>query len=50
MQGRVSTAGLDEQRQSVFLDLYCRKAGRKEGREKERQRERGRRRREREQA
>ena len=50
MQGRVSTAGLDEQRQSVVLDLYCRKAGRKERREKERQRERGRRRREREQA
>ena len=45
-----STAGLDEQRQSMVLELYCRKAGRKERREKERQRERGRRRREREQA
>ena len=30
-----STAGLDEQRQSVVLDLYCRKAeGKKEGRAK----------------
>jgi hypothetical protein len=31
-----STAGLDEQRQSIVLELYCRKAGRKERREKER--------------
>jgi hypothetical protein len=30
-------AGLDEQRQSVVLELYCRKAGRKrEGRKRER--------------
>jgi hypothetical protein len=29
-------AGLDEQRQSVVLELYCRKAGRKrEGRKRE---------------
>ena len=33
--------GLDEQRQSMVLELYCRKAGRKrEGRERERERER----------
>jgi hypothetical protein len=32
-----SMAGLDEQRQSMILELYCRKAGRKrEGRKKER--------------
>jgi hypothetical protein len=32
-----STAGLDEQRQSVGLELYCRKAGRRrEGRKRER--------------
>jgi hypothetical protein len=31
-----STADLDEQRQSMVLDLYCRKAGRKrEGRKRE---------------
>ena len=29
---RSSTAGLDEQRQSMVLELYCRKAGRKERR------------------
>ena len=34
---RSSTAGLDEQRQSMVLELYCRKAGRKrEGRKRER--------------
>jgi hypothetical protein len=33
----LSTVGLDEQRQSVVLELYCRKAGRKrEGRKRER--------------
>ena len=32
-----STVGLDEQRQSMVLELYCRKAGRKrEGRKRER--------------
>ena len=32
--------GLDEQRQSMVLELYCRKAGRKrEGRKRERERE-----------
>ena len=31
-------AGLDEQRQSMVLELYCRKAGRKERRWKERDR------------
>ena len=35
-----STVGLDEQRQSMVLELYCRKAGRKERRWKERERER----------
>ena len=31
-----STVGLDEQRQSMVLELYCRKAGRKrEGRKRE---------------
>jgi hypothetical protein len=29
-QKRVSSVGLDEQRQSMVLELYCRKAGRKE--------------------
>ena len=29
-------AGLDEQRQSMVLELYCRKAGRKERKWKER--------------
>ena len=34
---RSSTVGLDEQRQSMVLELYCRKAGRKrEGRKRER--------------
>ena len=33
----LSTAGLDEQRQSMFLQLYYKKAGRmREGRKKER--------------
>jgi hypothetical protein len=33
---RSSTAGLDEQRQSMVLELYCRKAGRRrEGRKRE---------------
>jgi hypothetical protein len=32
-----STVGLDEQRQSMVLELYCRKAGRKERRWKERE-------------
>ena len=43
MRARVCTAGLDEQRQSMVLELYCRKAGRKrEGRkERERDREKG---------
>jgi hypothetical protein len=32
-----STAGLDEQRQSVVLELHCRKAGgKREGRKRER--------------
>jgi hypothetical protein len=44
---RPSTAGLDEQRQSMVLELYCRKAGgkregRKREKERERERERGR--------
>jgi hypothetical protein len=29
---RSSTVGLDDQRQSMILELYCRKAGRKERR------------------
>jgi hypothetical protein len=34
--------GLDEQRQSMVLEIYCRKAGRKrKGGERERERERG---------
>ena len=47
---RPSTAGLDEQRQSMVLELYCRKAGRKrKGRKRKRlamseRRERGKRR------
>jgi hypothetical protein len=33
-----STAGLDDQRQSMVLELYCRKSGRKkEGRMRERE-------------
>ena len=36
---RSSTAGLDEQRQSMVLELYCRKAGGK--REGKRERETG---------
>jgi hypothetical protein len=39
-QSRVSTAGLDEQRQSMVLELYYRKAEGKERRWKERERER----------
>jgi hypothetical protein len=35
-----STVGLDEQRQSMVLELYCRKAGRKRERKRERERER----------
>ena len=35
---RVSAAGLDEQRQSVVLELYCRKAGGKREGKKERDR------------
>ena len=35
-----STAGLDEQRQSMVLELYCRKAGgKREGRKRERERD-----------
>jgi hypothetical protein len=38
---RVSTADLDEQRLSMVLELYCRKAGRKrEGRKRERRKAR----------
>ena len=34
---RSSTVGLDEQRQSMVLELYCRKAGgKREGRKRER--------------
>jgi hypothetical protein len=37
----VSPADLDEQRLSMVLELYCRKAGgKREGRERERERER----------
>ena len=37
MQARVSTAGLDEQRQSMVLELYYQKAGRmRKGRKRER--------------
>ena len=35
-----STVGLDEQRQSMVLELYCRKAGRKREGRKERETER----------
>jgi hypothetical protein len=51
MQVRVSAVGLDEQRQSMVLELYCRKAGERwkerdqpwprGERERERERERG---------
>jgi hypothetical protein len=42
-QVRVSTVGLCEQRQSMVLELYCRKAGEKrEGRERGRERKSGR--------
>jgi hypothetical protein len=34
MQVRVSAEGLDEQRQSMVLELYCRKAGEKKESEK----------------
>ena len=37
---RSSMAGLDEQRQSMVLELYCRKAGRKREGRKERETER----------
>jgi hypothetical protein len=38
MQVRVSSAGLDEQRQFMVLELYCRKAGgKRKGGKKERQ-------------
>jgi hypothetical protein len=41
-QARVCAAGLDEQRLSMVLELYYRKAGgKREGRERERERERG---------
>jgi hypothetical protein len=30
MQARVLSPGLDEQRQSMVLELYCRKAGERE--------------------
>jgi hypothetical protein len=32
MQARMSIVGLDEQRQPMVLELYCRKAGRKKRR------------------
>ena len=36
-QKRVSSVGLDEQRQSMVLELYCRKAGgKRKGRKRER--------------
>ena len=36
MQVRVNTVGLDEQRQSMVLELYCRKAGgKRKGRKRE---------------
>jgi hypothetical protein len=42
-QVRVSAVGLYEHRQSMVLELYCRKAGEKrEGRERGRERKRGR--------
>jgi hypothetical protein len=40
MQARVLGLGLDEQRQSMVLELYCRKAGgKRKGRKRERERE-----------
>jgi hypothetical protein len=44
VQASVFSPGLDEQRQSMVLELYCRKAGgkREERRARERERERGR--------
>jgi hypothetical protein len=36
---RPGAVGLDEQRQCLILELYCRKAGGKERRQKERERE-----------
>jgi hypothetical protein len=36
MQARVFSLGLDEQRQSMVLELYCRKAGVREKVERER--------------
>ena len=36
MQVRVLSPGLDEQRQSMVLELYCRKAGEREKVERER--------------
>jgi hypothetical protein len=36
----LSSAGLDEQRHPMVLELYCRKAGRMERRWKERERDR----------
>jgi hypothetical protein len=39
-QQRVSAADLDEQRLSMVLELYYRKAGREGGKERRRQRER----------
>jgi hypothetical protein len=35
-----SAVGLDEQKQSMVLELCCRKAGKRERRERERERER----------
>jgi hypothetical protein len=40
MQARVLKSGLDKQRQSMVLELYCRKAGEREKVERERERER----------
>jgi hypothetical protein len=38
MQARVLGLGLDEQRQSMVLELYCRKAGgKREGRKRKRE-------------
>ena len=42
MQARVNTAGLDEQRQSMVLELYYRTAEGKRKGKRERERERGR--------
>ena len=40
LAGGSSMAGLDDQRQSMVLELYCRKAGRKREGRKERETER----------